>query len=85
MVLPYIWSILFFFTLVLLGIDSIFASVESGLTVLIELIELRGLTCRRELLAAIVCSILCLCTLPFMFQPRSLRLGLRIIVFYNTN
>lgn len=65
---PYIWSIIFFFTLVLLGIDSIFASVEAGVTVLMDFIEARGNKCRRELLSALACGILLVTTLPFMFQ-----------------
>jgi len=64
----WLWSALFFLTLFLLGINSIFATVEAGNAALIDFLQKKGKKVKRELLAAGVCALLCMISLLTMFD-----------------
>ena len=60
------WSILFFSSLFLLGIDSVFASVEVVLSTIMD--SIRSKKIKREMMAGLVCFTLFLATIPNCFQ-----------------
>ncbi|KAJ8045967.1 Sodium- and chloride-dependent GABA transporter 1 [Holothuria leucospilota] len=62
-----VWSVMFFFMLILLGIDSEFVGVEGFVTAMVDLFPFtfrRGN--RREIFAALVCAGYCLLGLPMV-------------------
>lgn len=62
-----VWSVMFFFMLILLGIDSEFVGVEGFVTAMVDLFPFtfrRGN--RREIFAAVVCAGYCLLGLPMV-------------------
>ena len=65
---PWLWSILFFLTLFILGIDSVFSSVEVINTTIADLMRERSKPYRKEIIAGFVCFVLFLVAVPNMFD-----------------
>nr|XP_054756343.1 sodium- and chloride-dependent betaine transporter-like [Lytechinus pictus] len=62
-----LWAVLFFLTLLLVGIDSQFVCVEGFITTVVDLYPktlLRGR--RREIFTAVVCFVLCMLGIPMV-------------------
>jgi len=65
---PWLWSILFFLTLFVLGIDSVFSSVEVVNTTVADFMLENSRPIRRELIALFVCLVSFGVAVPNMFD-----------------
>ncbi|CAG5113651.1 Oidioi.mRNA.OKI2018_I69.chr2.g7741.t1.cds [Oikopleura dioica] len=64
----WLWSIMFFFTLFVLGIDSIFSSIECLNITVLDVLTNLSVFMRREVVALMSCAVAFLMGVPIMFD-----------------
>ena len=62
------WSFIFFLTLWLLGINSVFATLEAANTGILDILRIAKVEIRRETFALGICAALFTITFAIMFE-----------------